>query len=81
MATDTKRRPGAMPELIGHGIDMSDPTTNCKHYRVEPGDTLLAIAEREYGNAHDWRRIFEANASSISNPLALRPGQKIKIPF
>jgi nucleoid-associated protein YgaU len=85
MDTGTKRAIGTMPELSRHfaGAPGSpdEPLANCKHYRVQPGDTLMAIAAREYGSAHDWRRIFEANADTISDPLVLPPGRKIKIPF
>jgi hypothetical protein len=45
---------------------------------VREGDTLPAIASREYGDATRWRPIAEAN--SISNPLALTPGQPLIVP-
>jgi len=49
-------------------------------YEVVSGDTLSAIAKREYGNANEWRRIFEANRDVIDDPDRIYPGQKLKIP-
>jgi nucleoid-associated protein YgaU len=51
-----------------------------KTYEVVSGDTLSAIAKREYGNANDWRRIFEANRDVIDDPDRIYPGQKLRIP-
>jgi hypothetical protein len=45
---------------------------------VRAGDTLPAIAFREYGDATLWRPIAVANA--IANPLALAPGESISVP-
>lgn len=49
-------------------------------YTVKSGDTLSAIAKREYGDAGDWRRIYEANRDQIDNPDLIHPGQELKIP-
>src|SRR5688572_11786095 len=49
-------------------------------YRVESGDTLSAIAERFYGNANDYMRIYEANRDKLENPDTIRPGQELVIP-
>jgi nucleoid-associated protein YgaU len=49
-------------------------------YTVVKGDSLSKIARHFYGNAHHWRRIFEANRDQISNPDLIRPGQVLKIP-
>jgi nucleoid-associated protein YgaU len=49
-------------------------------YTVESGDTLSAIAERHYGDANAWNRIFEANRDQIDNPDLIYPGQVLKIP-
>jgi nucleoid-associated protein YgaU len=47
---------------------------------VKSGDSLSKIAKREYGNANDWKRIFEANKDIIKDPNKIFPGQKLKIP-
>lgn len=49
-------------------------------YTVKSGDTLSAIARREYGDAGAWRRIYEANRDQIDNPDLIHPGQELKIP-
>ncbi len=51
-----------------------------KTYVVQKGDSLSKIAKQEYGNANDWRRIFEANRDIIKNPDLIHPGQTLKIP-
>ena len=49
-------------------------------YTVVAGDNLSKIAKRVYGDANQWRRIFEANRDQIENPDLIRPGQKLVIP-
>jgi len=49
-------------------------------YTVVAGDSLSKIAKRLYGDANQWRRIFEANRDQIQNPDLIKPGQKLKIP-
>lgn len=51
-----------------------------RSYTVRSGDTLSAIAKREYGDAGQWKRIFEANRDKIDNPDLIHPGQELKIP-
>ena len=49
-------------------------------YVVQKGDSLSKIAKREYGNANDWPKIFEANRDIIKDPDLIHPGQTLKIP-
>ena len=49
-------------------------------YTVVAGDTLSKIAKREYGDASNWHRIYEANKDTIKNPDLIYPGQTFKIP-
>lgn len=49
-------------------------------YTVASGDSLSKIAKRFYGDANQWRKIFDANRDQIENPDLIRPGQKFKIP-
>lgn len=49
-------------------------------YTVVSGDSLSKIAQREYGDAQQWRRIFEANRDKISNPDLIHPGQVLTLP-
>ncbi len=52
-----------------------------KMYTIVSGDSLSKIARREYGNANDWPRIFEANKDQIKDANKIFPGQKIRIPL
>jgi nucleoid-associated protein YgaU len=47
-------------------------------YTVVPGDTLWAISERFYGDGSRYQRI--ADASGVSNPDLIHPGQVLTIP-
>src|SRR5262249_47542770 len=50
-------------------------------YEVQPGDTLLSIAQQQYGDGAQWRRIYDANKDTIgSDPDKLKVGQKLTIP-
>jgi nucleoid-associated protein YgaU len=49
-----------------------------KTYTVMRGDTLSAIAGREYGSSRNWRAIAIAN--DVDNPLRLVPGTRLVIP-
>lgn len=65
------------------GADAADPTpsaTGARHYVVKDGDTLSHIAQRHYGSASDWRRIYEANRGTIANPDMIHPGQELVLP-
>lgn len=54
--------------------------TEMRTYTVQSGDTLAAIAAKVYGDANQWRRIYEANKSQLSGPGSVRPGQVLMIP-
>jgi nucleoid-associated protein YgaU len=49
-------------------------------YTVRPGDSLSAIAQRYYGDASAYMRIFEANRDKLDNPNLIQPGQQLVIP-
>jgi uncharacterized protein YidB (DUF937 family) len=49
-------------------------------YTVASGDNLSKIAKRFYGDANQWRKIFDANRDQLENPDLIHPGQKLKIP-
>lgn len=55
-------------------------STATKVYVVVSGDSLSKIAKREYGDANQWKRIFEANRDVLTDPNKIFPGQKLKIP-
>ena len=47
---------------------------------VQSGDSLSKIAKREFGDANQWKEIFEANRDKISDPDLIYPGQVLIIP-
>jgi nucleoid-associated protein YgaU len=47
---------------------------------VERGESLSKIAKKYYGDAKQWRAIFEANRDKIANPDLIHPGQEFVIP-
>ncbi len=52
---------------------------NERVHRIISGERLDTIAAKVYRDATKWRLIAEHN--KIADPLALRPGQTIRIPF
>jgi nucleoid-associated protein YgaU len=67
-----------MPDFSN--VESGSSSTATKIYVVVSGDSLSKIAKREYGNANDWKRIFEANTDILKDPDKIFPGQKLKIP-
>ena len=56
----------------------AEPEPAARTYTVESGDTLWAISERFYGDGSKYQII--ADASGISNPDLIQPGQVLTIP-
>jgi nucleoid-associated protein YgaU len=48
-------------------------------WRVVAGDRLDTIAAEVYQDSTKWRLI--ASQNHITNPLAIRPGQQLRIPI
>jgi len=61
-------------------VQSGSSSTATKIYEVVSGDSLSKIAKREYGNANEWKRIYEANRDLLDDPDKIYPGQKLKIP-
>jgi nucleoid-associated protein YgaU len=51
-----------------------------RFYEVVSGDTLGKIAQKYYGKASAYPKIFEANRDILDNPDLIKPGQKLRIP-
>jgi nucleoid-associated protein YgaU len=51
------------------------------NYTVMPGDTLDRIAQKQYGDASQWERIWRKNRGHLSHPTRVRVGQELVIPF
>jgi len=54
------------------------PPPAARTYTVVSGDTLWAVSERFYGDGSKYQAI--ADASGISNPDLIYPGQVLTIP-
>lgn len=62
------------------GSSSTNDTTSSRSYVVVKGDSLSAIAKREYGDAKEWRRIYDANRDIIKDPDLIYPGQTLRLP-
>lgn len=49
-------------------------------YKVERGETLVAIAKKALGDAGRWTEIYEMNRDQLSSPDKVRPGMELKMP-
>jgi nucleoid-associated protein YgaU len=54
--------------------------TEPRTYTVQEGDSLSKIAEKFYGNASAYNKIFEANRDKLSDPNKVRAGAELVIP-
>lgn len=61
-------------------VQSGGSSTATKIYVVKSGDSLSKIAKREYGDAQQWPKIFEANKDILKDPDKIYPGQKLRIP-
>jgi nucleoid-associated protein YgaU len=69
-----------MPDFSDVKSGSSSTAPSEKTYVVKSGDSLSKIAKKEYGNANEWNRIFEANKDTLKDPDKIYPGQTLKIP-
>ncbi len=56
------------------------PAVDGEEYIIQPGDKLISISKKFYGNFSDWKIIYRANKDVIKNPTLIYPGHKIVIP-
>ena len=52
-----------------------------KQYVVQKNDSLWKIAEKEYGDGNQWRRLYEYNRDKLHDAKSLKPGQVLEIPI
>lgn len=52
-----------------------------KEYVVQKNDSLWKIAEKEYGDGNQWRRLYEFNRKRLRDSQTLKPGQVLEIPI
>ncbi|WP_368185267.1 LysM peptidoglycan-binding domain-containing protein [Aestuariibius sp. HNIBRBA575] len=61
-------------------VQRATETVQNKFYTVQRGDSLGGIAIKFYGNAAEYRKIFDANRQLLSSPDTIRAGQRLFIP-
>ncbi len=72
-------KPAPEPEaLVEVEADEELPTE--RYHMVASGDTLGHIAQKYYGQAGKYMKIFEANREVLDDPNLIKVGQKLKIP-
>jgi nucleoid-associated protein YgaU len=83
---DKKKKDEKRPDFSNVQSDSSSTapsggfTATTRTYVVQKGDSLSKIAKEIYGNASDWRKIFDANRDRIEDPDLIQPGWKLTIP-
>ncbi len=69
-------------QTVQNEITPAKAEPESKFYTVKSGDTLWAIAEREYGKGAGAKYdvIFQANRPMLTHPDKIYPGQVLRIP-
>lgn len=80
MAPYDQKKPDFSDVVGGSSSTAPEAAGAQRTYTVVAGDSLSKIAKKFYGDAKQWRRIFEANKDVIKNPDLIHPGQVFKIP-
>ena len=61
------------------GVTQANETGQRTH-KVAKGETLSHIAQRYYGKASEFQKIFDANRDQLKDPDKIREGMDLKIP-
>jgi|KBSSwiStaDraftv2_1062776.scaffolds.fasta_scaffold432601_2 nucleoid-associated protein YgaU len=77
---NTADKPDDSGFVSGGGSQLSSKEETLQSYTVEKGDSLSKIAQKVYGKASLWRKIYEANQDHIKDPDLIYPGQVLRLP-
>jgi nucleoid-associated protein YgaU len=70
-----------LPSSATSASSSSSTAAVAGEYVVEDGDTMRDIAQKVYGDADQWQRIYDANRDLIGpDPDALQVGTHLHIP-
>ncbi|MBI1380693.1 MAG: LysM peptidoglycan-binding domain-containing protein [Planctomycetaceae bacterium] len=70
----------AVPADVGSAPVVSDAGGSFVEHVVQNGETLSSIAERYYGTAARWTRVYDANRDRLANPDRVPVGTRLRIP-
>jgi|GEM_PF-1354740 nucleoid-associated protein YgaU len=73
-------RPTVVPEHATPHHEAAHVAHHAGTYVVRPGDTLWAIAQRQYGNPYRWHVLFEMNRRVVHRPNRLQVGMVLHLP-
>lgn len=65
---------------ISQGSELGPQQGQGRTHKVQKGETLSQLAQKYYGKASEYNRIFEANRNQLSDPDKIREGQTLRIP-
>jgi LysM repeat protein len=72
--------PQAAPTAKPSAPEAAAPGAEGRIHIVVSGDTLSALAQKYYGKAGLYMKIFEANRDILKDPNLIKIGQKLRIP-
>ena len=72
--------PQAAPAAKPVAPEAAAPGAEGRIHIVVSGDTLSALAQKYYGKAGLYMKIFEANRDILKDPNLIKVGQKLRIP-
>ena len=78
VAKQTAPQPPAAGAAPGAAAPASP--AQARSHTVQKGETLSHIAQKYYGKASEYKKIFEANRDQIKDPDKIREGMKLQIP-
>ena len=64
----------------GQASKSTSATPEKRTYVVQPGDTLFRVSEKFYGDATHWKKLRDANRTTIDPDGRIRAGQVIVVP-
>jgi len=65
---------------VGAGAARPAAPTGSRTHVVKKGDTLFSLARQYYGDASQWKKIYQANGDRIPNKDQIKIGQELSIP-
>ena len=71
---------GSIPTAASAVSPSPSPAATGRTFIVRDGDSLSTIALAVYGDASQWRPIFEANRDVVPSESQLQVGQTLRIP-